>query len=56
MPKLIECVPNFSEGRRPEVIEAIADEEKAAARMAMITARAAQAEGKDFKKMLKEFS
>ena len=21
--KLIECVPNFSEGRRPEVIEAI---------------------------------
>ena len=26
MPKLIECVPNFSEGRRPEVIEAIADE------------------------------
>ena len=26
MPKLIECVPNFSEGRRPEVIEAITDE------------------------------
>ena len=26
MPKSIECVPNFSEGRRPEVIEAIADE------------------------------
>ena len=26
MPKLVECVPNFSEGRRPEVIEAIADE------------------------------
>jgi len=23
MPKLIECVPNFSEGRRPEVIDAI---------------------------------
>ncbi|MDE5800423.1 MAG: glutamate formimidoyltransferase [Paramuribaculum sp.] len=23
--KIIECVPNFSEGRRPEVIEAIAD-------------------------------
>jgi glutamate formiminotransferase len=21
--KLVECVPNFSEGRRPEVIEAI---------------------------------
>jgi glutamate formiminotransferase / 5-formyltetrahydrofolate cyclo-ligase len=26
MEKLVECVPNFSEGRRPEVIEAIADE------------------------------
>ena len=26
MPKLVECVPNFSEGRRPEVIEAITDE------------------------------
>jgi len=26
MAKLVECVPNFSEGRRPEVIEAIADE------------------------------
>ena len=26
MSKLVECVPNFSEGRRPEVIEAIADE------------------------------
>lgn len=24
MPPLVECVPNFSEGRRPEVIEAIA--------------------------------
>ena len=23
MPRLVECVPNFSEGRRPEVIEAI---------------------------------
>ena len=23
MSKIIECVPNFSEGRRPEVIEAI---------------------------------
>jgi len=23
MDKLVECVPNFSEGRRPEVIEAI---------------------------------
>jgi glutamate formiminotransferase/formiminotetrahydrofolate cyclodeaminase len=23
MPKLVECVPNFSEGRRPEVIDAI---------------------------------
>ena len=28
MAKLVECVPNFSEGRRPEVIEAIADEVK----------------------------
>ncbi len=26
MAKLVECVPNFSEGRRPEVIEAIAEE------------------------------
>ncbi len=26
MAKLVECVPNFSEGRRPEVIDAIADE------------------------------
>src|SRR5207245_9580048 len=26
MPQLIECVPNFSEGRRREVIEAIAAE------------------------------
>ena len=26
MSKLVECVPNFSEGRRPEVIEAIANE------------------------------
>jgi glutamate formiminotransferase / 5-formyltetrahydrofolate cyclo-ligase len=26
MAKMIECVPNFSEGRRPEVIEAIVDE------------------------------
>lgn len=26
MAKLVECVPNFSEGRRPEVIEAIANE------------------------------
>ena len=25
MPKLVECVPNFSEGRRPEVIKAIVD-------------------------------
>ena len=23
MPKIVECVPNFSEGRRPEVIEAV---------------------------------
>lgn len=26
MPRLVECVPNFSEGRRREVIDAIADE------------------------------
>lgn len=25
MPKLVECVPNFSEGRRPEVLDAICD-------------------------------
>ena len=25
MPKLVECVPNFSEGRRPEVVRAITD-------------------------------
>lgn len=25
MPRVIECVPNFSEGRRPEIIAAIAD-------------------------------
>lgn len=24
-PRLVECVPNFSEGRRPEVVQAIAD-------------------------------
>lgn len=29
MPKLVECVPNFSEGRRREVIEVIADEVRA---------------------------
>lgn len=29
MPKVVECVPNFSEGRRPEVIEAILDEVRA---------------------------
>lgn len=28
MDKIIECVPNFSEGRRPEVLEAIMDEIK----------------------------
>jgi glutamate formiminotransferase/formiminotetrahydrofolate cyclodeaminase len=28
MAKIVECVPNFSEGRRPEVIEAILDEIK----------------------------
>ena len=25
MPKIVECVPNFSEGRNPEIIEAIAE-------------------------------
>jgi glutamate formiminotransferase/formiminotetrahydrofolate cyclodeaminase len=29
VPKWVECVPNFSEGRRPEVVEAIADEARA---------------------------
>ncbi|MDF2501146.1 MAG: glutamate formiminotransferase [Anaerosporomusa subterranea] len=29
MPKLVECVPNFSEGRRPEVIDAIVGEARA---------------------------
>ena len=28
MPKLVECVPNFSEGRRTDVIEAIVAEVK----------------------------
>jgi glutamate formiminotransferase len=28
MAKIVECVPNFSEGRRPEVIEAITNEIK----------------------------
>ena len=31
MAKLVECVPNFSEGRRPEVIEAIVGEARAVA-------------------------
>lgn len=31
MAKLVECVPNFSEGRRPEVINAIIDEAHATA-------------------------
>ena len=31
MPKIIECVPNFSEGRRKEVIEAIAEAIRATA-------------------------
>ncbi|MCL2009512.1 MAG: glutamate formimidoyltransferase [Synergistaceae bacterium] len=30
MAKLVECVPNFSEGQRPEVINAIIDEARAA--------------------------
>ncbi|MHB8947006.1 MAG: glutamate formimidoyltransferase, partial [Bacillota bacterium] len=29
MPKVVECVPNFSEGHRSEVIEAILDEIRA---------------------------
>ena len=36
-------------------LDAIADEEKAANRMALIISRASQAEGKAFNKMLKEF-
>ncbi len=30
MPRLVQCVPNFSEGRRPEVVHAIVDAIKAA--------------------------
>lgn len=29
MSRLVECVPNFSEGRRPEVVDALADEIRA---------------------------
>ena len=32
MPRLLECVPNFSEGRRPEVIDAIAGDDRGDAR------------------------
>lgn len=37
-------------------IQAVADEEKATTRQMMIACRAAQAEGKAFKKILKEYS
>ena len=36
MTNLIECVPNFSEGRRPEVIAAIRDAIAAIDRTAML--------------------
>ena len=36
MSKLVECVPNFSEGRRPEVIEAIAEEVRQVANVKLL--------------------
>ena len=40
MPSLIECVPNFSEGRRAEVVEEIAQQLEAAAAKASKIPRA----------------
>lgn len=34
--KIVECVPNFSEGRRPEVIEAIVDEVRSVAGVTLL--------------------
>jgi glutamate formiminotransferase / formiminotetrahydrofolate cyclodeaminase len=36
MQRLVECVPNFSEGRRPEVLEAIADALRAYAHVQLL--------------------
>ena len=36
MQRLVECVPNFSEGRRPEVLEAIADALRAHAHVQLL--------------------
>lgn len=36
MQRLVECVPNFSEGRRPEVLEAIADALRAHAHVRLL--------------------
>jgi glutamate formiminotransferase len=36
MSKIVECVPNFSEGRRPEVIAAIAEEVKKVAGVSLL--------------------
>jgi glutamate formiminotransferase / formiminotetrahydrofolate cyclodeaminase len=36
MQRLVECVPNFSEGRRPEVLEAIADALRVHARVQLL--------------------
>ena len=37
--KLVECVPNFSEGRRPEVINAIRDAIAAVDGVSVLTCR-----------------
>lgn len=36
MPRLVECVPNFSEGRRPEIVKAITDAIATAPGVAML--------------------
>ena len=40
MSKLVECVPNFSVGRRPEVIEAIAEEVRQVANVKLLDVKA----------------
>jgi len=40
MPKLVECIPNFSEGRRPEVLEAIASAIRAVAGVTLLDTEA----------------
>ena len=40
MAKLVECVPNFSEGRRPEVIEAITNEVRQVAGVRLLDVKA----------------